>query len=306
MNNKILIGSRGSRLALIQAGMVASELQQAHPAITIEIRKIVTEGDRNRDISIDEAGDTGIFVKALEEALLKGSIDIAVHSLKDLPTLLPPGLCLAVVTRRLDPRDALVACAPLSELKPGSRIGTGSLRRTAQLRHIRPDLQVCSIRGNVDSRLRLVSSGQLEGVIVAAAALLRLGWDDRITGYLPLESFLPAVGQGALAVEARDDDFRVGDMIRTINHLPTWQAVTAERAFLHAVEGGCRAPVAALATVHGGILEIEAMVADREGSKIIRATFQGEAGSPQEAGENLARSMLKAGAAGLIKDMRCR
>jgi len=306
MTNKILIGSRGSRLALIQADTVARELKQAYPGLEIEIRKIMTEGDRNRDISIDEAGDTGIFVKALEEALLNRSIDIAVHSLKDLPTLLPRGLCLAAVTQRLDPRDALVACAPLAELKPQSRIGTGSLRRAAQLRHVRPDLQVCSIRGNVDSRLRRVSSGQLEGVIVAAAALLRLGWDDRITGYLPLESFLPAVGQGALAVEARDSDRRVGEIIERLNHLPTWQAVTAERAFLHAVEGGCRAPVAALATVHDGILEIKAMVADREGSKIIKDSCRGKAGFPQEAGENLARRMLKAGAAGLIKDTRCR
>lgn len=306
MTNKILIGSRGSRLALIQADTVARELKQAYPGLEIEIRKIMTEGDRNRDISIDEAGDTGIFVKALEEALLNRSIDIAVHSLKDLPTLLPPGLCLAAVTQRLDPRDALVASAPLADLKPQSRIGTGSLRRAAQLRHVRPDLQVCSIRGNVDSRLRRVSSGQLEGVIVAAAALLRLGWDDRITGYLPLESFLPAVGQGALAVEARDGDRLVGEIIERLNHLPTWQAVTAERAFLHAVEGGCRAPVAALATVHDGILEIKAMVADREGSKIIKDSCQGKAGFPQEAGENLARSMLKAGAAGLIKDTRCR
>jgi hydroxymethylbilane synthase len=306
MNNKIVIGSRGSRLALIQADTVARELEQAHPGLEIEIRKIVTEGDCNRDISIEGAGDTGIFVKALEQALLKGSIDIAVHSLKDLPTLLPAGLCLAAVTQRLDPRDALVACAPLAELKPQSRIGTGSLRRTAQLRHVRPDLQVCSIRGNVDSRLRQVSSGQLEGVIVAAAALLRLGWSAKITGYLPLESFLPAVGQGALAVEAREGDHRIGEMIEIINHLPTWQAVTAERAFLHAVEGGCRTPVAALATIHDGMLEIKAMVADREGSQIIRVTYQGRAESPQEAGQNLARSMLEAGAAGLIKDTRCR
>jgi len=306
MTDKILIGSRGSRLALIQADTVARELKQAHPGLETEIVRIVTEGDRNRDISIDEAGDTGIFVKALEEALLKGNIDIAVHSLKDLPTLLPAGLCMAAVTRRLDPRDALVACAPLSELKPGSRIGTGSLRRTAQLRHVRPDLQVISIRGNVDSRLRQVSSGRLEGVIVAAAALLRLGWEDKITGYLPLESFLPAVGQGALAVEARDGDHRVGEMTTTINHLPTRQAVTAERAFLHAVEGGCRAPVAALATVNEEILEITAMVADREGSKIMKDSLRGKAASPQEAGQDLARSMLEAGGAGLIKDIRCR
>jgi len=306
MNNKILIGSRGSRLALIQAETVARELKQAHPELEIEICKILTEGDRNRHISIEKAGDTGIFVKALEEALLNHSIDIAVHSLKDLPTLLPQGLRLAAVTKRMDPRDALVASAPLADLKPRSRIGTGSLRRSAQLRHVRPDFQICSIRGNVDSRLRRVSSGQLEGVIVAAAALLRLGWEDRITSYLPLESFLPAVGQGALAVEARDGDRRVREIIKPLNHLPTWQAVTAERAFLHTLEGGCRTPVAALATVHDEILEIRAMVANREGSQIMKDSYQGRAGSPQEAGENLARNMLKAGAAGLIKDTRCR
>jgi len=305
MNNKILLGSRGSRLALIQAETVAREVKQAHPGLEIEICKILTEGDRNRDISIEKAGDTGIFVKALEEALLNHSIDIAVHSLKDMPTLLPKGLRLAAVTKRMDPRDALVASAPLADLKPRSRIGTGSLRRSAQLRHVRPDFQIYSIRGNVDSRLRRVSSGQLEGVIVAAAALLRLGWDDRITAYLPLESFLPAVGQGALAVEARDGDRRVREIIKPLNHLPTWQAVTAERAFLHTLEGGCRTPVAALAMVHDEILDIRAMVANREGSQIMKDSYQGRAGSPQEAGENLARRMLKAGAAGLIKDTRC-
>jgi len=266
----------------------------------------VTEGDRNRSVSIDLAGDTGIFVKALEEALLNCSIDIAVHSLKDLPTVLPPQLCLAAVTERLDPRDALVACSPLADLKPGSKIGTGSLRRAVQLKHLRRDLEVCSIRGNVDSRLRRVSSGQLEGVIVAAAALLRLGWSDKITEYLPLEFFLPAVGQGALAVEAREGDGRVKEIIGPINHLPTWRAITAERAFLHTVEGGCRAPIATLASAQDDILEIQAMVSDREGEIIMKDSYRGPADPPQEAGEKLARRMLKAGAAGLIKDARCR
>lgn len=306
MNNKIVIGSRGSRLAMIQAESVARELRQSRPDVDIEIIKIVTEGDRNRSVSIDLAGDTGIFVKALEEALLNCSIDIAVHSLKDLPTVLPPQLCLAAVTERLDPRDALVACSPLADLKPGSKIGTGSLRRAVQLKHLRRDLEVCSIRGNVDSRLRRVSSGQLEGVIVAAAALLRLGWSDKITEYLPLEFFLPAVGQGALAVEAREGDGRVKEIIGPINHLPTWRAITAERAFLHTVEGGCRAPIATLASAQDDILEIQAMVSDREGEIIMKDSYRGPADPPQEAGEKLARRMLKAGAAGLIKDARCR
>jgi len=306
VKSKLVIGSRGSKLALIQAETVAGEIRRCRPNCEIEIRKIVTEGDRNRSVSIDASGDTGIFVKALEEALLNSDIDIAVHSLKDLPTVLPPQLYLAAVTQRLDPRDALVAYSPLADLSPGSKIGTGSLRRAVQLKHIRPDLEVCSIRGNVDSRLRRVSSGELDGVIVAAAALLRLGWSDKITGYLPLELFLPAVGQGALAIEAREGNGRVKEIIEPINHVPTWQAVTAERFFLHAVEGGCRAPLAALATVHEDTLEIQAMVSDREGDVIMRDSYIGQSTMPQEAGVELARRMLRAGAAGLIKDARCR
>jgi len=306
VKNKLVVGSRGSRLAMIQTDSVACEIRHLHPQIDIEIRKIVTEGDRNRNISIDMAGDTGIFVKALEEQLINCSIDIAVHSLKDLPIALPLQLCLAAVTKRLDPRDALVACSPLNDLAAGARIGTGSLRRAVQLKHIRPDLEICNIRGNVDSRLRRVSSGQLEGVIVAAAALLRLGWSDRITNYLSPELCLPAIGQGALAIEAREGDSAVKEIVKQINHLPTWQAITAERQFLHMLEGGCRAPVAALATVCNNNLNINAMVSNREGDVILRDSYKGPANQPQEVGAELARRMLKAGAAGLIKDARCR
>ena len=305
MKPEVIIGTRGSRLALIQANIVALELQNAHPSIKIGIRKIVTEGDRNRNMSIDEAGDTGIFVKALEEALADGRIDIAVHSLKDMPTLLPVNMCLVAVPKRIDPRDALVAIAGLSGLKPGSLIGTGSLRRAAQLNNLRGDLQVINIRGNVDSRLRKVSSGELQGVIVAAAAMIRLGWDAKITEYLPPESFLPAVGQGALAIEARKGDRIIEEYVTVLNHLPTWQAVTAERAFLHAVEGGCRAPVAALATVHGQILKITAMVADKAGTKIIKQSLEGDARRAESQGVKLAQMMIDAGAASLIDEIRC-
>ena len=290
---------------MIQANFVASELQRAHPAIQIEIRKIVTEGDRNRNMSIDEAGNIGVFVKALEEALADERIDIAVHSLKDMPTLLPVNMCLVAVPKRIDPRDALVAIAGLSELKQGSLIGTGSLRRAAQLNNLRGDLQVINIRGNVDSRLRKVSSGELQGVIVAAAAMIRLGWDAKITEYLPPESFLPAVGQGALAIEARKGDRIIEEYVTVLNHLPTWQAVTAERAFLHAVEGGCRAPVAALATVHGQILKITAMVADKAGTKIIKQSLEGDARRAESQGVKLAQMMIDAGAASLIDEIRC-
>ena len=305
MKDKIIIGTRGSRLAMIQANIVASELQRAHPTIQIEIRKIVTEGDRNRNMSIDEAGNTGVFVKALEEALADERIDIAVHSLKDMPTLLPVNMCLVAVPKRIDPRDALVAIAGLSGLKPGSLIGTGSLRRSAQLKNLRGDLRVINIRGNVDSRLRKVSSGELQGVIVAAAALIRLGWDDKITEYLPLESFLPAVGQGALAIEARKGDTVIEEYVTVLNHLPTRQAVNAERAFLHTVEGGCRAPVAALATVEGQLLKISAMVSDKAGTKIIKKSLEGAARQPESQGVKLAQMMLDAGAASLIDETRC-
>ena len=305
MKPEVIIGTRGSRLAVIQANIIASELQYAHPSIKIGIRKIVTEGDRNRNINIDEAGNTGIFVKALEEALADGRIDIAVHSLKDMPTLLPVNMCLVAVPKRIDPRDALVAIAGLSGLNPGSLIGTGSLRRTAQLKNLRSDLQVINIRGNVDSRLRKVSSGELQGVIVAAAAMLRLGWDDKITEYLPLESFLPAVGQGALAIEARKGDAVIEEYVAVLNHLPTRQAVNAERAFLHTVEGGCRAPVAALATVDGRLLKISAMVSDKAGTKIIKKSLEGDVLQAESQGAKLAQMMLDAGAASLINEIRC-
>jgi hydroxymethylbilane synthase len=306
MNEKLVIGTRGSRLALIQANMVRDGLKQAWPQTDIEIRKIVTEGDRNRSLIIGDTGDTGIFVKALEEALDKGQVDMAVHSLKDLPTSLAAGMCLAAVTRRLDPRDVLAAQSPLAGLRPGSRIGTGSLRRAAQLKHLRGDLEVVNIRGNVDSRLRKVSSGELDGVILAAAALLRLGWDDKIREYLPAESFLPAPGQGALAIETREGDRRVLQFINILEHESTRREVTAERAFLHKIEGGCRAPVGALAMAEGSDLTLSAMVAGKDGKDIMTNSICSDGRDPQETGIALAMLMLADGADRLIKEMRCR
>ena len=183
-----------------------------------------------------------------------------------MPTQIPQGLCLAAVTQRLDPRDVLISRAGgLAELPPGSRIGTGSLRRAVQLAAYRPDLEACSIRGNVDTRLRKVSRGEYDGAILAAAALIRLGWENRISEYLPLEPFLPAVGQGALVIEARLGDEELAELVSSINHLPTWHGTTAERAFLSALGGGCRAPIAALGTVNDAVLKLEGLVADVSG-----------------------------------------
>jgi hydroxymethylbilane synthase len=303
MRRKLTIGSRGSQLALIQAESVAARIREANPHLEVSLKKIITAGDRNRRTRLDRIG-VAIFVKELEEALLDGRIDIAVHSLKDVPTDIPEGLCLLAVTERLDPRDALISRnGRLDELASGAKIGTGSLRRTAQLSSYRPDLQIRPIRGNIDTRLRKVSSGEFDGVIVAAAAMLRLGWQDKITEYLPLDNFLPAAGQGALAVESRISDVDIARLVSPINHLPTWQCVTAERTFLKEMGGGCRAPVAALGTLDGNTLKLTGMVASTSGHKLLCASQEG-AMSAEEIGAKLAEKMLVMGASEFITEAR--
>jgi len=304
MRTSIIIGSRGSKLALIQTNSVATRLKEVNPHLEVSIRTIITAGDRDRHTQLDQMG-TAVFVKELETALLKNRIDIAVHSLKDVPTELHEDLCLLAATERLDPRDVLISdSGRLDELAPGSRIGTGSLRRAVQLTRYRPDLEVCSIRGNVDTRVRKVSSGEVEGVIVAAAAMSRLGQEDRITEYLPLEHFLPATGQGALVVESRLGDKEVTELVSPINHIPTWQSVTAERTFLSALGGGCRFPIAALATIDGDALTLEGMVTDVSGKKILHAREEGIVVSPEEVGVRLAQRMLDMGASEFIAGVR--
>lgn len=305
MMRKIILGSRGSKLALIQAEAVAAKLREATSNLEVSISQIVTQGDRNRHTRLDRMTGVGIFVKELEEALLDGRIDIAAHSLKDMPTEIPQHLCLLAVTERLDPRDVLVSSAGrLDELPPGSRIGTGSLRRAVQLAQSRPDIEVCSLRGNVDTRLGKVASGEVDGVILAAAAMLRLGCEDRITDYLPIKPFLPAVGQGALVIEARLGDEEMANLIPRVNHLPTQQSVTAERAFLSALGGGCRAPIAALGTVNGTTLKLEGMVANVSGQKILHASEEGSATSADGVGTRLAQKMLAMGASEFITEAR--
>ena len=306
MKTKIVVGSRGSQLALIQAESVAAKIREINPRFEVSLSKIVTKGDRERHTRLDEVAGIGVFVKELEEALLGNSIDLAVHSLKDMPAQIPHGLCLLAVAERFDPRDVLVAKSRLDALAPGSRIGTGSLRRAVQLTQYRPDLKVCSIRGNIDTRLRKVSYGEVDGVILAAAAIVRLGWEDKISEYLPLERFLPAVGQGVLAIEARLGDEEIARLISPINHLPTWRSVTAERAFLSALGGGCRAPIAALGTVDGDILKLKGMVAEASGRKILHSSEEGSVKSPEEVGVWLAQKMLGMGASDFIAEVRAR
>lgn len=306
MSRGIIVGSRGSRLALIQAESVVAKIREVTPRLEISLREISTTGDRDHRTQLDQMGPS-VFVKELEEALLDNRIDIAVHSLKDVPTDIPQGLCLLAVTERLDPRDVLISSkGGLDEIPPGSRIGTDSLRRAVQLRSYRPDLIICSIRGNVGTRLRKVAYGEFDGVILAAAAILRLGWQERITEYLPLETFLPAVGQGALVIEARLGDEDIARLVSPINNLPTWQCVTAERAFLRAVGGGCRAPVAALGTVDGNILKLDSMVVSVTSLKMLHTSEEGTAISAEEIGVRLAEKMIGMGASEFIAEARAK
>ena len=303
MKTKIVVGSRGSKLALIQAESVVAKIREANPHLELIISRIVTHGDRYRRAQLGRIARVGVFVKELEEALLDGRIDFAVHSLKDVPTEIPQGLSLLAVTKRLDPRDVLVSeSGKLAELASGSRIGTGSLRRAVQIAHYRPDLKVCHLRGNVDTRLRKVSSGEVDGVVVAAAGMIRLGWQAKISEYLSLKHFLPMAGQGALAVEARLDDSEVTELISFTNHCSTWQSVTAERAFLRGLNGGCRTTIAALGTVTGGNLKLAGMVGDDEGKKMLSASEEGKATTPEEIGIRLVKKMLAMGASEFISE----
>jgi hydroxymethylbilane synthase len=297
----ILIGTRGSKLAVIQAKEIQNHLEEAFPELKTNLVRIQTTGDRNNTIALDEFSGQGVFVKELEKALLDGRIDMAVHSLKDLPTEIPAGTTLAAVTARLNPDDVLISTAgKLTELAAGSNIGTGSPRRAAQLLSLRPDLKVCNTRGNIDTRLRKVSDGEFEGIIVAAAAMIRLGLEDKITEYLPVEHFVPAVGQGTLAIEIRSADKQIAAVVSQINDKPTWQAITAERTFLQALGGGCRAPIAALGTVSGQTLKLIGMVAGPAGTQILRAVEKGAASAHEQIGKNLARKMIELGASSLI------
>lgn len=306
MKNNIIIGTRGSKLALIQAESIAAQIKNIRPDCKVSIRKVVTEGDRRRRTLLNLMPSVGFFVKELGRALLDGRIDLAVHSLKDVPTEMPQGLHLLAFTERLDPRDVLVAKSKLNELAPGSRIGTSSLRRTVQLTHFRPDLEVCSIRGNVDTRVRKVYSSEFDGIVVAAAAMLRLNFQDKITEYLPLEYFLPAVGQGALVVEARLNDKEMAELISPLNHFPTSQSTMAERAFLRAMGGGCHTPIAAFGTVNNSTLKLEAMVASPDRLRMLRASEEGSTTYPEEVGARLAKKMLDMGASSFLAEVRNR
>ncbi len=297
----LTIGSRGSQLALWQANWVKGRLEELGYECRIEI--IRTTGDKIQDVPLAKVGTKGLFTKEIEEALLAGTIDLAVHSLKDLPTVLPEGLTLAAIPEREDVRDALVG-ARLADLAPGARVGTSSLRRAAQLRAMRPDLKVETIRGNVDTRLRKLDEGQYDAILLAAAGLRRLGWAARIAELLEAHAMCPAVGQGALAIETRDDGGEGWTACRRLNHEPTEVAVTAERAVLATLGGGCQVPIGAHAVLHeDGRMHLRGVVISPDGGKLIRREAEGATAAAAAMGRALAEDLLAGGGREILDEV---
>ena len=298
----VVVGSRGSKLAVIQCKQVVAELTNTNPDLQFDTVSITTAGDRRRSVTLGEFKETGVFVKEIEEALLNGSIDMAVHSLKDMPTETAAGLQIAAVTERTDPRDVLVSpFSGIADLPPHAVIGTGSPRRIVQLLAQRPDIEIRLIRGNIDTRLKKVSRSELDGILLAAAALIRLGLDSEIAEYLPTEVFVPAVGQGALAIETRADDSFMLELAASVNHGASAAEVSAERAFLKTLGGGCREPIAALGRVKGDRLHLSGMVANHSSGETMHDGLSGDSSEPEQVGHQLAQKMLQEGAEALIE-----
>jgi hydroxymethylbilane synthase len=296
----LTIGSRGSQLALWQARWVQARVEALGESARIEIIK--TTGDKITDVPLAQVGAKGLFTKEIEDALLEGRIDLAVHSLKDLPTEIPPGLVLAAIPAREDPRDAFIG-SRLADLAPGAKVGTSSLRRAAQLRALRPDLQIEPLRGNLDTRLRKLDEGQYQAIVLAAAGLKRLGWEQRITEWLDPEVLCPAVGQGALAIETRDDGGRAFEICRRLDDAATRAAVAAERALLAALGGGCQVPIGCHATIEDGRLRVRAVVASPNGDRVVRREKSGPAEDAARLGATLARELLSASAREILESV---
>ena len=302
MPGTVRIGTRGSKLALWQAEWVKSRLENLHSGLAVELTIIKTKGDKILDVPLAKVGGKGLFVKEIEAALSSGSIDLAVHSMKDMPAEIPTGLCIGAVPAREVPVDALIAREgqTLETLPRGARIGTSSLRRASQLRRARPDIEIVPLRGNLDTRLRKLDEGQMEAIVLAAAGVRRLGLEARISQKLDTEIMLPAVGQGALCIETRDGDTTIAPLVAPLEDAATRIAVTAERAYLHRLEGGCQVPIAGHATLLDGRLTLCGLVSDLEGQTVIKAT---QVGRPEEAetiGRELADHLLERGARAVL------
>ena len=302
----IIIGTRSSKLALWQAEYVKGRLEEQYPGLTVKLKLMTTKGDKILDAPLAKIGGKGLFTKELETDMLEGGIDLAVHSLKDMPTEVPAGLVISAITKRFDPGDAVVSPTykKFSELPLGAKVGTSSLRRKAQLLHVRPDLNICDLRGNVNTRLRKLEEENFDAIILAVAGLKRLGFGERITDVLPKSMVLPAVGQGALAIETRAADKEVRELIAFLNDEETVQCAMAERSFLAQVEGGCQVPVGVYATPAGeGKLQVEAVIASLDGSKLYRDKLTGPAEDCEKIGRELADKLLAMGGLQIMQEI---
>lgn len=305
MKKILRIGSRGSQLALWQAGHIKSLLENRYAGLTVTITKIKTTGDKITDVPLAMVGGKGLFVKEIEDALFRNDIDIAVHSMKDVPTDLPDGLCMPAITEREDPRDVLISRDGVSfiHLPAGANIGTSSLRRISQLLNQRPDLKISPLRGNLDTRLKKLDSGAFDAIILAAAGIIRLGWGDKITEFLPVNLSIPAIGQGALCIECREGDRDVLDMIDWLDHRESSVCVRAERAFLKRLEGGCQVPIGAYAILTGEGLEISGFIASVDGKRMVKEKKTGLEDNPEGIGLNLAESLLAQGGEEILREV---
>jgi hydroxymethylbilane synthase len=308
---KIIIATRGSKLALCQAELVKSELLALNPDLNIELKEIKTTGDKILDAPLAKLGGKGLFVKEIEEALLRGKADLAVHSVKDIPVDLPEGLHIKAICKREDPRDAFIAqlkneklkVKSFNELPEGATIGTSSLRRASQIKNIRPDLNIIPLRGNLDTRLKKLDEGKFDAIILAYAGVKRLGLENRITELIEPSVILPAIGQGAIGIECRVNDEFINKLIALLNHEQTSICVQAERAFLKKLEGGCQVPIAAYAVLDTGCLIIEGLVGSISGDKIIKTQIKGNPQDAEKLGIRLAEDLLSKGAKEMLDEI---
>ncbi len=306
MKDRLIIGTRGSKLALWQAEWVKAELEGEYEGLEVELEIIQTKGDKILDQALSKIGDKGLFTKEIESQLLAGAIDLAVHSYKDLPTEQPGGLMIGATTEREDPADVLVSKEgkTLDELAVGAKVFTGSLRRRAQLLYLRGDLEVCDIRGNVQTRLRKFDESEAAGMLMAAAGLKRMELEERIAERLEPRRFVPACGQGALALEIREDDSETGELVKGLNDAVSEAVIRAERTVLARLEGGCQIPIGAYAEVVGESIELLGMVSDLDGKKLIRAEGKGPVGQAAEIGEQVVGELLKQGGKEILEEIR--
>ncbi len=303
--DQIRIGTRGSPLALYQAEWVKERLVKAHPHLTVTLVKIKTMGDKILDVPLAKVGGKGLFVKEIEEALLDERVDLAVHSMKDVPTEFPPGLHLSVITEREDPRDVFIGrnktC--LKDLPKGAKIGTSSLRRQAQLLHFRPDFEMVSLRGNLQTRLGKLDSLKLDGIVLALAGVRRMGLEERITEILPVEISLPAIGQGALGIETRVNDAATEGYLRFLSDPESSLTVSGDRAFLKKLEGGCQVPIAAYGTKKGSTLELVGIVGSVDGKRLVKHRLEGPIEKAESLGIELAEILLSRGAREILDEV---